>query len=293
MADGTVLDQPLDLEILNCVDAGRPVSKQEQNGTGSSKRLLRLQLAAADASQCGAFEYQPLGEIAASCLQPGARVRIDRDTRLVGGMLLLTPGRTDFLGGGQAMERPPATATPVADDAAPQFTPLPKSDSSNARAKASFVAPGDTSSQADTAAPPPSGPAAHPASAPATPPPMSSSQPAAHLTKPLAAPSPRPAQPPPAEKAVQAPRALTARPPPVGQPAPPRRVPPVAPPPAAAPATPGLDPELVADLLSTGLSLAEVHATLGLPPPPSTGAAGTTSDGATERGSGRSSRKGR
>ena len=109
--------------------------------------------------------------------------------------------------------------------------------------------------------------------------------------KPAAPPPPTaaPAPPPPPQQQPSQPK------PPPPKPPPPKPPPPKPPPPQAPPATqtaPTLDPELIEQLLATGLSLADVHASLGLPAPQAS-APSVKTDGAPQKGGGRGKGGGR
>ena len=96
--DATWVDETgegLLLQVVSAVNAGVPA-----HGATSSTatRLLRLQLTDGH-SQCGAFEYKPLGTLDAARTTPGAKLLVTTGARFVGGMLLLEPERCQFLGG--------------------------------------------------------------------------------------------------------------------------------------------------------------------------------------------------
>ena len=116
--------------------------------------------------------------------------------------------------------------------------------------------------------------------------------------KPAAPPPPAaaPAPPPPPQQQPSQQQPSQPKPPPP-KPPPPKPPPPKPPPPQAptAPTAPALDPELIEQLLATGLSLADVHASLGLPPPQAS-APSVKTDGAPQKGGGgrgKGGRKGR
>ena len=246
LADTDVLPRTCVLDIISSIDASRPVNEQHDQKAAGTSRLLRLQLADARGTQCGAFEYRPLGSV--PCLGPGARVRVGQGTRVAGGMLLLTPEATSWSGSPS-----PSAAAPAAEaDGPPRFKP--------------FVPPASGAPSPATAArqpPPPSSvPPASQAPAPAAP------APAAAAVRPPPRPSPTPAAVSRASPATSKPTRAAAPPAPQAPP--------------TVPTAPALDPGLVADLLDSGLTLAEVYATYGLPPPPS--ASGPASSGVSSGG---------
>ena len=92
--DGLV-SAPLLLQIVSVIDAGAPARMPASSG---HHRLLRLQVTDG-VSQCGAFEWISLGDVAEAQLLPGAKLRIKSGARLAGGMLLLDPLTVEWLGG--------------------------------------------------------------------------------------------------------------------------------------------------------------------------------------------------
>lgn len=286
------------LSILSCVDVSK--SRHEEKVTAnlpftasSSRRLLRLLLSVDGSTQmsCSAFEYAPLGLLAPSLLTSGAKVRVRKGTRCANGQLLLEPDKVDFLGGAA-----PADSTDAAGPVdvtqgllfPPRFRPLPENSESASTSAASgcggFISPAATQSASTSA--PAAGTEAAVATASATAPP---------------APPTTDAPPPPPSSAAERARARAAaaaaaaeaaaakgsgacavKPPPTTATATaPNKLPPAQPPqraptahspaPSAAHvapmATAAVDADLLEQLLASGLTLAEVHHHLGLPPP--------------------------
>ena len=278
-------------EILSCIDVSQPAlstssgrgdaesdgqTRHSQKTVETQRRLLRLQLTDGK-SQCGAFEWQPLGSVSPSYLRPHSQIRLGPATRCVKGMLLLTPEDVEFLGGGEG--EPPSKAAEVEShggDRPPRFTPTalgaapipPRSH------VATSVNLGQPSAQPVLLAP---------AAAPA---PSTVQQPAA--PRPVARTAPSESAGPPKQCTRPTPRsAPTAAAPTAAATTVGSRRPPSTPSKgaaAAATATSGsaVDPELLEQLMSMGLSASEVHAHLGLTAgaAPPTGATASTASAA-------------
>lgn len=316
LAEVVSLPSACELEVLSCVDASAPIGSQRDLAEGSA-RLLRFQLSDG-VSQCGAFEYRPLGKLDEKMLRPGATIRIAAGTRVAGGMLLMTQEEVEWISLGRAPVLAPyaGDSSYSAAEIAPRFSPpsLTPAAGTAPASRVSYCNGSGTASTASAVAVTEEAPHSHnkvsSVSASAGPDkphrPDSRAPPSPASAVHAAPPAPAPAPPPPPPRAPPPAAAVTPAPPPASRPAaaaPPTSRPVVAAPPPtravsapkpspasatpAAPAAPSLDTELVSDLLATGLSLAEVHATLGLPPPagaPGSAAAGAAAGAARGRG---------